>query len=168
ELFKRWLDQYPALIHKVVRAFAVNGEDRKDLFQDIALQLWRSTAAFREEAGKPSTWIYKVALNTAIIYRRKNRGDSNTRSLHQTEDPATPAHSGGTKRIEDREMLELLYTAIRELPEADRSIILLHLDGLTNGVISQIVGISEGYVAVRLTRIRKRLSASMKRETDGT
>ena len=166
DLFKRWLEEYRGLAHKVVRAFVSGREDQLDLFQDIALQLWRSTAVFRV-GGAESTWVYKVALNTAVVYhRKKNR--HRTESMPDDKSLDLPACSANANSLENREMLELLYGAIRELPETDRSIILLHLDGFSNQEIAEMVGISPGYVAVRLTRVRKRLRECMRRQTDGT
>ena len=166
ELFKRWLEEYRGLVHKVVRAFASGRENQLDLFQDIALQLWRSTGAFRI-VGAESTWVYKVALNTAVVYHRKGKRHR-TESMPDDKSLDLPACSANANSLEDREMLELLYGAIRELPKADRSIILLNLDGSSNREIADMVGISPGYVAVKLTRIRKRLSELMRRQTDGT
>lgn len=166
ELFRRWLEEYRGLVHKVVRAFVSGREDQFDLFQDIALQLWRSTAVFRI-GGAESTWVYKVALNTAVVYHRKKHRHR-TESMPDDKSLDLPACSAKTNSLENREMLELLYSAIRELPKADRSIILLNLDGFSNQEIADVVGISRGYVAVRLTRARKRLSELMRRRTDGT
>lgn len=167
ELLTRWLEDHAGLLHKVVRAFARDEEDRRDLFQDIALQLWRSTAAFRSDGARASNWIYKVALNTAIVFRRKRSAARDARSIHDGYDVAAPAGHPAGDPVEKREMLDLLYEAIRALGEADRSVILLHLEGLSNGEISEVLGISNGYVAVKLTRIRKRLSESLRRFRDG-
>ncbi len=167
ELLTRWLEDHAGLIHKVVRAFARDEEDRNDLFQDIALQLWRSTAAFRSDGAKASTWIYKVALNTAIVYRRKTGASRDARPIHDGYDAAASEEHSTADPVEKREMLDLLYEAIRALGEADRSVILLHLEGLSNGEISEVLGISNGYVAVKLTRVRKRLSESLRRFRDG-
>src|SRR5262245_13217677 len=71
-IFRRWLADHAGLMWKVVRAFAAAPEDQQDLLQEIALQLWRSLPAFRREA-KESTWIYRVAFNTALVWKRDEK-----------------------------------------------------------------------------------------------
>ncbi|MCA9412622.1 MAG: hypothetical protein KC944_15515, partial [Candidatus Omnitrophica bacterium] len=70
ELFKAWIEDYGGVISKIVRAYTFNRQDEDDLFQEVALQLWMSIPAF-EGRSKPSTWIYKVALNSAFVWKRK-------------------------------------------------------------------------------------------------
>ncbi len=69
DVFEQWLSDHKGLILKVVRIYAAAAEDQDDLFQEILLQLWRSIPAFREES-KASTWLYKVALHTALAWKR--------------------------------------------------------------------------------------------------
>jgi RNA polymerase sigma-70 factor (ECF subfamily) len=71
-IFRRWLADHAGLMWKVVRAFTATPEDAEDLLQEIALQLWRSLPAFRREA-KESTWIYRVAFNTALVWKRDEK-----------------------------------------------------------------------------------------------
>ena len=164
-LFRKWLEERRGIVYKVIRAFAADREDQRDLFQEIALQLWRSTAVFRSGGGE-STWVYKVALNTAMVYHRINNRHR-VASIDDNEGLEPSAIPDDPTALEKREMLERVYSEIRRLPEADRSIVLLNLDGFSNGEIADMVGISPGYVAVRLTRARKRLSEFTRRTTDG-
>src|SRR5262245_49758237 len=71
-LFRRWLADHSGLMWKVVRAFAATPEDQEDLLQEIALQLWMSLASYRREAAE-STWIYRVAFNTALTWKRSEQ-----------------------------------------------------------------------------------------------
>lgn len=80
-LFKRWLNEYPKLIYRVVRTYADLPHDREDLFQEILVQLWSSFPAFRGQA-KETTWIYRVALNTALTWTRTQKPHKKAYSKH--------------------------------------------------------------------------------------
>jgi len=123
------------------------------------MQVWRSIPSFAERS-EASTWIYKVALNTAIAWKR---GDARRRPIRCLADPdsAPDCRDAGPAGAEDRETLERLYAAIRLLPKVERSLILLHLDGRNYREMSDVVGISEANVGARLTRARRRLAETM-------
>src|SRR4051812_24390964 len=89
-LFKRWLEQHSGLVFKVANAFAPSGADRADLVQEILLQLWRSLPRFEGKA-KESTWIYRVALNTALAWHRgQNKHHATRVTLPAIEEFAEP------------------------------------------------------------------------------
>ena len=164
-LFRRWLADHAGLMWKVIRAFAVTPEDQKDLLQEIALQLWRSLTAFRGEA-KESTWIYRVAFNTALVWKRdeKRRHAKHEKFLELNVAPEVSAeHSAPTR---DDAMVEQLYLAIRQLPVLDASLALMHLDGLSYREMSEVLGITESHVGVKLNRIRKQLAEMLKGAND--
>jgi RNA polymerase sigma-70 factor (ECF subfamily) len=146
---------------KVVRAFAVGSEDQEDLVQEIALQLWMSLPAFRREA-KESTWIYRVAFNTALVWKRheKRRHAKHERFFELNAAPEAPAEPSAPAR--DEELVHELYAAIRQLPKLDASLALMHLDGLSYREMSEVLGITEGNVGVKLNRIRKQLAELLK------
>lgn len=79
-IFKNWLHQYKALVFKVVRAYAFNAMDMDDLFQEITIQVWHSVPTFRQESSV-TTWIYRISLNTAIKWVRKEEKHSNAETL---------------------------------------------------------------------------------------
>lgn len=150
------LKQYGGILHKITRLYADDAEDRRDLYQEILYETWRAYPAFRG-ASAFSTWLYRVALNTALTFRKKSLRRQNVVALDAAghlpiEDP--PALSAAA---------ELLYHAIRQLPETDRAIITLHLDGYTNDEIAAISGISKNHVAVKLHRIKTELENRLKR-----
>jgi RNA polymerase sigma-70 factor (ECF subfamily) len=164
-LFRRWLADHAGLMWKVVRAFTATPEDAEDLFQEIALQLWMSLPAFRGDA-KESTWIYRVAFNTALGWKRDEK---RRRAKHEkffelngapdflVEHPAlTP----------NEEIVRQLYVAIRQLPKLDASLALMHLDGLSYREMSEVLGITESNVGVKLNRIRKQLAEMLKGASD--
>ncbi len=160
-IFRRWLADHTGLMWKVVRAFAAGPEDQEDLLQEIALQLWMSLPAFRGEA-RETTWIYRVAFNTALVWKRyeKRRRDNHERFIERNGAPEVLA--GNTAPARDEEMVRRLYDAIRQLPKLDASLALMHLDGLSYREMCEVLGITENNVGVKLYRIRKQLAELLK------
>ena len=159
-IFRRWLAEHAGLMWKVVRAFAAGAEDQEDLLQEIALQLWMSLPAFRGEA-KESTWIYRVAFNTALVWKRdeKRRQAKHEKFFELNVGPGlSPEHTAAAPE----ELVQQLYAAIRQLPKLDASLALMHLDGLSYREMSEVLGISESHVGVKLNRIRKQLGGMLK------
>jgi RNA polymerase sigma-70 factor (ECF subfamily) len=160
-IFRRWLEEYLGLMLKVVRGCAAVPQDQDDLFQDVCLQLWRSIPAFRGEA-KETTWIYRVAFNTALAWRRgeRRRREGHESFLKFDVSPQTqPSHA---ETLPDQEIIEHLYAAIRQLPKVDASLALMHLDSLSYSEMAEVLGISENYIGVKLNRIRKQLAEQLK------
>lgn len=160
-IFRRWLAEHAGLMWKVVRAFTVTPEDAADLLQEIALQLWMSLPAFRGEA-KESTWIYRVAFNTALAWKRdeKRRHAKHEKFFELNVAPGVSA--GQHEQARDEELVQRLYAAIRQLPKLDASLALMHLDGLSYREMSEVLGITESNVGVKLNRIRKQLAQLLK------
>jgi RNA polymerase sigma-70 factor (ECF subfamily) len=150
--FKEWLNEHPGLILRVVRAYGSTANDQDDLFQEILLQIWLSIPRFEKKA-KASTWIYRVALNTALTW---NRGEKRRRKHTALMTTFRPQQSGCSGQSE--EIIERLYGAIRKLPKVDASVVLMHLDGLAYNEMSEILGISENNVGVKLNRAKKQLA----------
>jgi RNA polymerase sigma-70 factor (ECF subfamily) len=164
-LFQSWLEAHRGIVVKVTRSFAFSAADAADLQQELLLQLWLSLPNFSGQA-KPSTWIYRVCLNTALTWRRgTTRRESR---LEPAADVTRIAAEAGSpaERAGERELLEKLYAAIHALPEFDRALILLSLDGQAYREIAEITGLTENHVGVALTRARKRLAALLKGVTD--
>jgi RNA polymerase sigma-70 factor (ECF subfamily) len=160
-IFRQWLAMHLGLILKVVRGSAAAPPDQDDLFQEVLLQLWSSIPAFRGEA-KETTWIYRVAFNTALTWRR---GERRRREGHETFlmlDVSPQTQPSQVDSLPEKEIVEQLYLAIRQLPKVDASLALMHLDGLSYQEIAEVLGISENYVGVKLNRIRKQLAEQLK------
>ncbi|MEL7533017.1 MAG: RNA polymerase sigma factor [Bacteroidota bacterium] len=156
-IFNQWIGQYKALLFKVLRAYAFTPADQEDLFQEIAIQLWRSIPAFGKRSSE-TTWIYKVALNTALNWTRKER-------KHQEGRESIPAGESilqTSDQVSD-ERLVWLYEQIALMHELDRSLCLLMLDGFSHQEMSQILGLSESNIGVKLHRIKKQLTAQAKK-----
>ncbi|WP_296705554.1 RNA polymerase sigma factor [Algoriphagus sp.] len=152
DIFNDWLANHKAILFKVVRAYGFNLEDQEDLFQEIAVQVWRSVSKFRNDCAV-TTWMYRIALNTALKWSSKE-------SKHQVgrEDLDHRAHVLIEQKEFADERLEWLYEQIARLDKIDRSLCLLLLDGFSYKEMSMIAGISENYVGVRINRIKKHLS----------
>lgn len=149
--FIELINQHQGLIHKVCLMYEPDGEIRNDLFQDIVLQLWKSFSSFRGEA-KITTWMYRIALNTAISGFRKQKRKVMTEDLDEKH--FNIAESDGDEREED---FRRLQAAIRQLSEIDRGIVMMALDEIPYEEIAATMGISQNNVRVRMNRIREKL-----------
>lgn len=155
-IFESWLDQHKALIFKVVRAYALTPMDKDDLFQEITVQVWHSIPAFRHESSV-TTWIYRISLNTAIKWVRKERRHSHTETLENVQ------HLLQERGLEMDERVVWLYEEIYKLDKIDRSITLLLLDNFSYKEMAGMLGITESNVGVRINRIKKNLISKSKK-----
>ena len=148
EIFEEWLSQHKALIFKIVRAYAFTVMDQDDLFQEIIIQIWHSIPGFRKESSV-NTWLYRIALNTAIKWTKKERKHSHSETLEGVQ------HILQEGRMQTDERLQWLYGEIYKLDEIDRSVTLLLLDGFSYKEMASILGITESNVGVKINRIKK-------------
>ncbi len=135
-------------IQAIARSYT-RGDDYHDLCQEILLQMWRSFDGFQGRSA-PSTWVYRVALNTAITYRRKNsrRVEPSCRRLEEScPEPVAPPTPGN-------EIL-ILEEFLGSLGKIDRAVFLLYLEDLSYRDISEVTGLTEGHVGVRINRLKK-------------
>jgi RNA polymerase sigma factor, sigma-70 family len=158
-IFGDWLAGHKGILFKVVRAYAFVHADRQDLFQEVAIQVWRSVDAYRGDSSVP-TWMYRIALNAAISWTRKQ--DRHQRGKQPLE--IVDGHLAESTEADPR--VEWLYRQIAQLKEADRSVALLMLDGFAYKDIAAIVGISESNVGVKINRIKAALTAQLAKETE--
>jgi RNA polymerase sigma-70 factor, ECF subfamily len=164
-LFHTWWEAHRGIFVKVARSFAVAPADVADLQQEMLLQVWLALPSFNHHA-QPSTWIYRVCLNTALTWRRgtarREQRFDRAADLHAlATDSASPAESTG-----ERELLDRLYAAIHTLPEFDRALVLLSLDGLAYREMAEVTGLTENHVGVALNRARQRLAKRLEGVTD--
>ncbi len=151
-VFDDWMNAHQGILFKVVRSYAATAHDRDDLFQEIAIQVWNSVPRYRGESAV-STWIYRVALYSALRWSRGERTrrdrsielDAHAALLAPVEPPSDPR-------------LEQLYLAIAKLPALDRSFVILLLDGRSHAEMAATLGITENHVAVKLHRIKRTLT----------
>lgn len=143
------IEEHKGIMLKVVNLYADDAEDRKDLYQEIVFQSWSAYSRFNGEA-KFSTWLYRISLNVALTFLNKRKKAAKFKE-NATDDLITD-----TPERSDR--ADFLYRAIKKLPDIDRSIIMLHLDGFDNTEISEIIGLSKGNATVKLHRIKQQLT----------
>lgn len=152
--FLQILQQHERLVRKIAGLYADGREDREDLAGEIVLQLWRAFPGYRGEAGA-TTWLYRVALNTAINQLRK-RSRLPARSHGEEILLQLPDVAGNTEADVQR-----LRSIIGQLPEVDRALVLLFLEDRSHAEIADIMGISVSNVGTRLSRIKARLKKIM-------
>ncbi|MBD2701153.1 RNA polymerase sigma factor [Spirosoma sp. BT702] len=157
-IFNKWLAQHKALLFKVVRSYARTSMDQDDLFQEIIIQVWHSIPSFRQESSN-TTWIYRIALNTAIKWVNKERKHTHT---NQPLEHLQPILFESVSQIDER--LTWLYEEIYKLDEIDKSLSLLLLDGFSYKEMATILGISESNVGVKINRIKKQLITKSKQQ----
>jgi len=157
--FVRIVSENQGIIHKVCSVYCNSEEDRRDLFQEIIAQLWKSYASFRSES-KFTTWMYRVALNTAItsFKKTKRQPDQNHLNYENIQIAEENHHS------ETEEQIRLLHKAITHLTGIEKSIILLYLEDKSYEDIAEITGITQNYVRVKMNRIKKKLKKYMDTE----
>ena len=157
QIFTEWMTEHRGIVVKVVRSFAANAADAEDLTQEIALALWRSVRSFRGDA-KPSTWIWRVALNRAISWKRAAIDPSSVTAIDAV---AEIVAIGGA---EDRVAVAQVHRLLRALGPLDRSLMILSLEGHTYAEMAHITGLGESNVGARLSRARSRLTELMETE----
>jgi len=162
--FRQWLGEHTGLLLKVVRSFAEAPADQDDLFQEILLQVWLSLPNFRDDS-KPTTWLYRVAFNTALAWKRTEKKRWRRQGSLSIPDVAAPSVTSADAERNDR-IVEQLYAAISALPPAKRALVVLYLDGFSYREIADVVGISESNVGVSLNRIKKQLAATVKEDEE--
>ena len=153
DILEEWLKLHKGLLFKIVRAYTITDHD--DLFQEIIIQVWRSIPSFRHKSSV-TTWLYRIALNTAIRWTKKEKKHAGAETLDNVQ------HLLRENSIQIDEQLSWLYDEIYKLDEIDRSITLLLLEGFSYKQMSAILGISESNVGVKINRIKKQLIVKSK------
>src|SRR5262249_13044143 len=141
------INRHRRLIWKVCWMYGRLPQDRDDLFQEIVYRLWRAYPNFQGRS-EFSTWLYRVALNTAITYDRSVRRKQEQPLEERVEVPAPPATD---------ERTELFYRALQSLNDVDRALVMMHLEGLTYDEIGEVLGLTNNHVGVKLNRVKSKL-----------
>lgn len=153
--FIQRIREHEGIIYKISRVYFELEEDQQDLYQEIVYQLWKSFDSFRGQS-KWSTWMYRVALNTAISFLKKNKSGPRKVGSDQLEhfrlEPFDPV-------LEER--IEWLYRSIQGLSVVEKGIILLYLEGKSHEEISAITGFSRSNVGTRISRIKEKLKSQI-------
>lgn len=153
--FIKVIKQHQGLIFKVATLYTNSLHDNEDLRQEIVYQLWKSFDTFNEQA-KLSSWMYRVAMNTAIYNLKSSKKQISTIAI----DDRTERHADVVDKWEE-EKESLLYESIRTLSLLDRGIVLLYLEEKSHKEIAEIVGISSSNVGTRISRIKEKLKSQI-------
>jgi RNA polymerase sigma factor (sigma-70 family) len=155
ESFLAFLEAHRPLLYKVARIYGRSAADREDLVQEMAMQTWRSFPRY-DARQKASTWLYRIALNVAISWLR--RETARHRHILSGGEELLEVEGGlaGAATVEDEEVT-LLYECIDRFDHLDRALLLLYLEGLAHQEISGVLGITATNVATRIGRLKPRL-----------
>jgi len=157
--FLQIITENQGIIHKVCSVYCDLDEDRRDLFQEILAQLWKSYPSFRNES-KFSTWMYRVALNTAITsFKKDKRKPDKSGISYESLQLAEEMYD-----TREEEQIRILNKAVSQLSGIEKSIILLFLEDKKYEEIAEITGITQNYVRVKMNRIKKKLKLLMNTE----
>jgi len=149
--FIRVIQENEGVIFKITTMYTDNRDDQKDLYQDVVYQLWKSFDSFRAES-KISTWMYRIALNTALTRLRKSKRMGNQISMDRVVMQQTENYD---PEFEVR--LKVLYSHIKKLNVLERGLMLLLLEGKKYDEIAEITGLSSSNVGTRISRIKQKL-----------
>ena len=153
DAFGALLQQHRGIVFKVANAYARSAEDRDDLAQEIATQLWRAWPGY-DPTRRFSTWMYRIALNVAISFLRS---DSQRRRHAVPLDEAHDVADHGAIDHESAGALRVLHRFIATLEPLNRALLLLYLDERSTREIAEVLGISESNVTTKISRLRQRI-----------
>jgi len=145
-------EQNQNIVHKICRIYTTNQDEHNDLFQEITIQVWKNYSKFRGEA-KFSTWMYRVALNTAISLFRKSKRNIKTQDFSDVSFKIKSVDYDDTK---DKQ-LKALYRGIKELNDIEKALIFLYLEDKPYKEIAKTLGISEVNARVKMNRSKDKL-----------
>lgn len=150
--FLQLINEHQGIIHKICKLYRESKEDREDLFQEIVFQLWKSVSSFNGKS-KFSTWMYRVALSTAIAGFRKKKPSV----IYVAAVPDKAADPPDAN-----EQQQLFWQALARLSDDDKAIIALYLENLSYQEMADILGITENNAGVKLNRAKTRLQQLLK------
>jgi len=148
--FEKLIREHELLIYKVCRIYAYTEADRQDLFQEIVIHLWKSYSSFKG-LSRFSTWLYRVAINTAITRVRKQKN-----FITSCEPASLPAHHADEKS-HDEEQWQQLMAAIEKLNDIERAIVMLYMEDRSYEEMEEVLGITQGALRVKMSRIKDKL-----------
>ncbi|MBX9784139.1 MAG: sigma-70 family RNA polymerase sigma factor [Chitinophagaceae bacterium] len=160
--FLKIVNENQGIIRKVCHVYGRDEAGKEDLYQEIVIQLWKSYSSFRGES-KFSTWMYRIALNTAISDLRKQ-----SRRVDLKFPEFIPREDADMRDDAREEQLKQLYTAIQKLSEVEKAVVMLYLEDKSYEEMEEILGISNGNLRVKMNRIKDKLRTIAKEEAYGT
>lgn len=156
EEFIKLINQHKGILHKICNIYFFQNPNKEDYYQEMLIRLWKSYPGFKNQS-KFSTWLYRIALNTAIdIIRKQNIQPKHTElSKEEYNIPENEYNIESDKR-------EVLYQAIGHLTDVEKAIIFLYLEDYNYKEIAEIIGISESNAGVKINRIKNQLIKTLK------
>lgn len=148
-----FLASHHAIAWKIARSFSRDGADCDDLFQEIYISIWTAYDRIPDSVSE-TTYLYRVALNRAISWRRKQQSYLGHLQAYLLGNPSPEV----SPELGQQDQTEQLYAAIRQLSETDRSLILLYLDEVGYPEMAEILGVAQATVRKRVSRVKQRLS----------
>jgi RNA polymerase sigma-70 factor (ECF subfamily) len=152
QLFQEVIEQHKGVLFKVARAYCQNEDDRQDLIQEMMIQIWQSIHKYNNQF-KISTWLYRISLNIAISFYRKNSTRTNKFTILNEQMAQMPVED----KTEKEQQLNLLEQFIGELKEIDKALMLLYLEDKSHTEIAEILGMSATNVGTKIGRIKDKL-----------
>lgn len=148
------LEKHQNIVHKICRIYTNDQDSHNDLFQEITIQLWKAYPKFRGDS-KFSTWMYRVALNTAITLYRKSSRSIKTHDIDQVSFMISSTEYDD----QSEQQLKLMYGAVKQLNDIDKALVFLYLEDQSYREISDTLGISEVNARVKMNRIKTKLKS---------
>jgi RNA polymerase sigma factor (sigma-70 family) len=152
QYFQEIIDQHKGILYKVARAYCKNEDDRQDLIQEMMIQIWKSLQRYNNQL-KISTWLYRISLNVAISFYRKQSTRANKYIVLNEQTAQIPMDD----KTEDELQLNLLEQFIDELKEIDKGLMILYLEDKGHAEIAEILGMSVSNVGTKIGRIKEKL-----------
>jgi len=148
------LEKHQNIAHKICRIYTNDQDSHNDLFQEITIQLWKAYPKFRGDS-KFSTWMYRVALNTAITLYRKKKRSIRTQDFEGISFKIKAEEYNN----EVEQHLKLMYDAIKQLNDIDKALVFLYLEDKNYAEISETLGITEVNARVKMNRVKTKLKS---------
>lgn len=156
--FLATINKHKGILYKVSRMYFDKLEDQQDLFQEIILQLWKSLDSFKGKS-EFSSWMYRVALNTAIVFfKKENRKPDKYTSLKM--EPMAPEDYNNEKD----QQLVYFYKAVKQLNKIEKALILQFIEGFSGKEMAENLGLSEANVRVKVNRTKHKLKDLIKKQ----
>jgi RNA polymerase sigma-70 factor (ECF subfamily) len=152
QFFQEIIEQHKGILFKVARAYCQDEEDRQDLIQEMMIQIWQSVHKYNDQY-KITTWLYRISLNVAISFYRKN----STRTKKFTDLNEQMMETPVEDKSENETQLNLLEQFISELKEIDKALMILYLEDKSHIEIAEILGMSVSNVGTKVGRIKEKL-----------
>ena len=150
--FLKNIEKHKGIIFKISKMYMDQKDDRDDLFQEITCQVWKAYPQFKGQS-EFSTWLYRIALNTAIVFLKNEK----RRSFIGREDFSEYKIIQEEFDAEKEEKLNAMYKAIHQLSPIDKAFIFYYLEDVSGKEIAGQMGISEGNVRVKMNRAKNKL-----------